>query len=100
MALQIIWTVDADNHFNDILEYWSMRNGTKTYSQKLYQAVTNAIMMLSKYPESGKLTEKTFVRVKIVRDYYLFYSFNDTHLYVVGFCDMRRNPNYIEKLTN
>lgn len=43
MALQIIWTVDAKDHLNEILEYWHQRNGTRTYSKKLYQTVRNAL---------------------------------------------------------
>ncbi|MBK9254990.1 MAG: type II toxin-antitoxin system RelE/ParE family toxin [Saprospiraceae bacterium] len=98
MALQIIWTVDAKNHVSEILDYWHQRNGTKIYSQKLYQTVKNALKTLAKYPESGKLTEKSLIRAKIIKDYYLFYTFDKTHLFVVGFCDMRRDPEYIEIL--
>ncbi|MBK8635182.1 MAG: type II toxin-antitoxin system RelE/ParE family toxin [Saprospiraceae bacterium] len=98
MALQIIWTVDAKKHLNDILDYWCKRNGSKTYSQKLYLIVKNALITLSKYPESGKLTENPLIKAKIIKDYYLFYTFDNTHLIVVGFCDMRRDPEYIETL--
>lgn len=71
MALQIIWTLDATQHFNDILEYWIERNGSNVYSKKIYQTVKSTLFILSKYPESGKLTEKHGIRAKIVRDYYL-----------------------------
>ena len=98
MALQIIWTVDAKEHLNNILEYWHQRIGTKTYSQKLYRNVKNALKILAKYPESGKSTENSLIRAKIIKDYYLFYTFNEVHLFVVGFCDMRRDPDYIETL--
>jgi plasmid stabilization system protein ParE len=56
MALQIIWTVDAKDHLNEILDYWHQRNGTKTYSKKLYQTVKNALKTLAKYPESGQVS--------------------------------------------
>jgi plasmid stabilization system protein ParE len=72
MALQIIWTVDDKDHLNEFLDYWHQRNGTKTYSKKLYQTVKNALKTLAKYPESGKLTEKSLLGAKIIRDYYLF----------------------------
>lgn len=98
MALQIIWSVDAKDHFNEILDYWHQRNGTKTQSKKLYQTVKNALKTLAKYPESGKLTEKPLIQAKIIKDYYLFYTFDKTHLFVVGFCDKRRDPEYIVTL--
>lgn len=69
-----------------------------TYSQKLYETIKNALKVLRKYPESGKLTEKSFIRAKIIKDYFLFYSYNSTHLFVIGFCDMRRDPEFIETL--
>lgn len=47
------------------------------------------------YPESGKLTEKHGVRAKIVRDYYVFYTYDYENLVVVGMCDMRREPESI-----
>ncbi|MFZ4545353.1 MAG: type II toxin-antitoxin system RelE/ParE family toxin [Saprospiraceae bacterium] len=99
MALQIVWTPDAKIHLNEILEYWQARNGTNIYSQKLYQSVKNALPILAKYPESGKQTENLLIRAKIIKNYYLFYSFNSTQLYVLGFCDMRRDPEYIELLS-
>lgn len=98
MALQVIWTSDAKEHLNAVLKYWHQRNGTKAYSQKLYQTVRNGLKILAKYPKSGKLTERQQVRAKIIKDYYLFYTFDKTYLIVVGFCDMRRDPDYIKKL--
>ena len=98
MALQVIWTLDAKEHLNEILDYWHQRNGTKTYSQKLYQTVKNALKTLVQYPESGRITENSSIRAKIIKDYYLFYMFDKTHLFVVGFCDMRRDPEHIQKL--
>ena len=96
MALQIIWTPDAIQHFNQILEYWIECNGSPAYSQKLYQTVKSTLLLLTKYPESGKLTEKQGIRAKIVKDYYLFYSYNFSTLTIVGMCDMRRDPVLFE----
>ncbi len=95
MALQIVWTPDASQHLNEILEYWVERNGSNEYSMKLYQKVRSAIFVLSKYPESGKLTEKYGLRAKIIKDYYVFYKHDLENLVVVGICDMRREPEII-----
>lgn len=98
MALQIDWTPDAKLQLNKILEYWIDKNGTSTYSQKLYESIRTVLQVLSKYPESGKTTENPFIRSKIVKDYFIFYSFDDKNLTVFGFCDMRRDPKYIESI--
>jgi len=96
VALQIVWTPEASQHFEEILEYWIKRNGSPIYSQKLYQTVKSSLRVLAKYPASGKLTERSGIRVKIVKDYYLFYTYNPDHLVIVGMCDMRRDPNIIQ----
>lgn len=98
MALQIEWTPEARIQLNDILEYWIDRNGSGIYSQKLYETIKNVLNVLAKYPESGKQTENNLVRSKIVKDYFIFYSYDNEYLTILGFCDMRRDPNYINKL--
>jgi len=51
-----------------------------------------------KFPESGQQTDNLFIRYKIVKDYFLYYSFDESTLYIVDVCDMRRNPEYIKSL--
>jgi hypothetical protein len=34
MVLKIIWTRNAIEHLEDILNYWEVRNGTNSYSIK------------------------------------------------------------------
>jgi len=96
MALQIVWTPDSSQQLNDILSYWVQRNETSTYALKLYKFVKIALKILAKYPQTGKLTERPNIRVKIIKDYYLFYTYDNKRLFVLGLCDMRRDPTFIE----
>ncbi len=98
MALQIEWTPEANIQLKEILDYWIERNGTGDYSQKLYESIKNVLSVLSRYPESGTPTKNSFVRSKIVKKYYIFYSYDDTFLSVIGFCDMRRDPTYLKSI--
>lgn len=98
MALQIEWTPDALLQLNEILEYWIKRNDSHTYSNKLYGTIKNILTVLSKYPESGKLTENSKIRTKILKDYLIFYSYDNKILTVLGFCDMRRDPLFIKSI--
>ena len=98
MALQIVWTPDAKLQLNEILKYWEQRNDSLLYSKKLYKIIKNALIVLSKYPESGKISENKKVKIKIIKGYYLFYSFDKEKLSVMGFCDMRRDPNFVESI--
>lgn len=98
MALQIVWSPISIEQLNAILIYWVNRNSSLHFSQKLYQRVKKTLKILAIHPESGKLTEITDIRAKIIHHYILFYSFNDETLNVVAFCDMRRDPDFISTL--
>ena len=98
MVRQIVWSPRAQVLLKKILDYWEVRNGTSTYSKKLFKLFENALFSLAKMPESGSLTENKKIRYKIVRDYFLYYTFDDTELKVIAVSDMRRNPKYIKSL--
>jgi plasmid stabilization system protein ParE len=97
MALKIIWTRNALEHLEDILNYWEVRNGTNSYSIKLYNFFQKALVVLSRYPETGTITSNDLIRKKTIRDYFVYYSFDETNLTVLGIVDMRRNPTFIRK---
>jgi plasmid stabilization system protein ParE len=98
MALKIIWTKNALEHLEDILNYWELRNGTNSYSIKLYKLFQNGLDLLSRYPTSGTKTNNELIRKKTIRDYFVYYSFNELNLTVLGIVDMRRNPKFIRKI--
>ncbi len=98
MALQIEWTDKALNHLDDILNYWEERNGTRTYSIRLSNLIQESLEVLSRYPESGRQTENKFLRKKSMKDYFIYYSYDDIHLTVMGVCYMRRGPEYLKSM--
>ncbi|HMR87990.1 MAG TPA: type II toxin-antitoxin system RelE/ParE family toxin [Saprospiraceae bacterium] len=97
MALKIVWTRNAIGHLEDILNYWESRNGTSVYSIKLYKLFQNGLDVLSRYPFSGTSTNNDLIRKKTIRDYFIYYSYNESNLTVLGIVDMRRNPKFIRK---
>jgi len=98
MELDVKWSNRAEREFDKILNYWNDRNGSKLYSLKLINLVNESIKKLTQFPESGQQTDNLFIRYKIVKDYFLYYSFDESTLYIVDVCDMRRNPEYIKSL--
>ena len=97
MALKIIWTRNAIEHVENILHYWEVRNGTGSYSMRLYKLFQDSLNLLSRYPTSGTITSNDLIRKKTVRDYFLYYSFDESNLTVLGVVDMRRNPKFTRK---
>jgi plasmid stabilization system protein ParE len=96
MALKIVWTENAETHLEAILSYWIERNGSNLYSQKLYNMFQKELDVLTRYPEIGTKTSNDLIRKKTVRDYFVYYTFDDKLLTVLGLVDMRRNPKFIK----
>ena len=71
MALKIIWTRNAIEHLEDILNYWEVRNGSSSYSIKLYKLFQDGLNLLSRYPTSGTNTTNDLIRKKTIRDYFV-----------------------------
>jgi len=98
MVLQVRWTDEAKFQFKEILNYWEARNDSSAYSEKLLNLINQSINRLLEYPEIGRKTDNEKIRLKIIKDYFLYYTFNDKHVFILGISDMRRNPKYLKKL--
>ncbi len=98
MALEIKWTDEAKFQFKEIIHYWDHRIGSSKYSEKLINLVDQTLLRLLEYPEIGRFTENNRIRLKIVKDYFLYYSFDKIQLTVLGISDMRRDPIYLKGL--
>ncbi|KGO91263.1 type II toxin-antitoxin system RelE/ParE family toxin [Flavobacterium subsaxonicum] len=96
MVGRVIWTEKAINDRDDILEYWFERTGSKTYSTKLYTLFKSNLRLILKQPEIGKPTEAADIRIKIIRDYFIFYKISDNNITVLTLWDSRRNPNKLK----
>jgi toxin YoeB len=91
MARQIVWTFTAQQERREILEYWVKRNKSKTYSRKLSKLIISALQDVSKNPLIGRKTDILNIRVKIVKEYLLFYEITPTIINVLSVWDGRRD---------
>ena len=73
MALEIVWTASALRDRKAILKYWVKRNGSASYSQKLYERWEAAIKLISTDPYLGRPTRHEGVRVVLIGHYNIFY---------------------------
>ncbi|MBP2615651.1 type II toxin-antitoxin system RelE/ParE family toxin [Chryseobacterium jejuense] len=88
---KIIWTFKANEERKDILEYWILRNKSKTFSLKLNKLILYNVGLLAEHPTIERKTDVQNVRVKIVRDYLIFYEFSGVELIILSIWDGRRN---------
>ena len=87
---KVIWTVKANKERKEILEYWIVRNKSKTFSIKLNKLILYNVGLLADHPTIGRKTDIEKVRVKIVRDYLTFYEFSSSELIILSVWDGRR----------
>lgn len=88
---KIVWTKEANSERKEILEFWIDHNKSKTYSIKLNKLFIKALKQLAEHPKIGRETDFKNVRVKIVRNYLLFYEFSDVQIKVLSVWDGRRD---------
>ena len=92
MAKQITWTKRAQNDRKQILQYWRVHNQSNAYSRKLNELIRKAIKLVAAHPHIGRSTDIENVRIKLVRDYLIFYQEAKERIFILSIWDTRRNP--------
>ena len=94
---KINWTEKANFERKEILEYWINRNKSKTYSIKLNKLFIETMKRVANYPEIGRKTDfDENVRLKIVRDYLMFYEYDEKQIKVLSVWDGNRDMRKLE----
>lgn len=98
MAAKLTWSERADRELHDILCYWENRNGSPTYSTKLYGLINHSLEMVCSFSLSGQMTTTEGVRSVIVKDYRILYELRPDEIYVMTIFDTRQDPKKLEVL--
>ncbi|UOE38900.1 type II toxin-antitoxin system RelE/ParE family toxin [Chryseobacterium oryzae] len=94
---KINWTEKANFERKEILQYWINRNKSKRYSIKLNKLFVEILKKTAENPAIGRKTDfDENIRVKIVRDYLLFYKFDDKQLKVLSVWDGNRDERQLK----
>ena len=89
---KIVWSHRARIKLFMILDFYSERNKSKTYSKKLYSKFNKELLLLLKHPEIGIKTELETVRGLIVDQFILFYEVASEMIIVHTLWDSRQDP--------
>lgn len=92
MAKRITWTLKAQQERKEILQYWQAHNQSNNYSKKLNLLIKKAVVLIAAHPQIGRKTDIDNVRVKLVRDYLIFYEEGAEQIFILSIWDNRRNP--------
>jgi plasmid stabilization system protein ParE len=98
MVRQIIWAKREQQDRKAILSNWNDRNNSKVYSKKLNRLFIQAIEILAYYPQLGRKTDNEKARIKIIKDYFIIYEFDDIELRILSIFDTRQDPTKFKKI--
>lgn len=96
MAKKITWTQKAQDERKEILEYWKNRNKSTIFSIKLNKLIIETLHKITLQPNTGKNTDIKNVKVKIIRDYLLFYEVTEYEIIILCIWDGRRDPGKLK----
>ncbi len=96
MAKKIVWTQTAIQDRLRIYQYWIEKNKSNLFSEKLERLFNESAILLSEFPEIGTQTDFQNVRVKVIRDYKLFYQFTPDSIQIIRVWDSRQNPDNLK----
>jgi toxin YoeB len=98
MVRQIIWTARAQNDRKIIFEYWNNRNKSNLYNRKLNDLIRKSLILIAKYPQIGKRTDKENVTLKVMKDYLIIYEVMPNEIIVLTIWDCRQNPEDLKRI--
>ena len=94
---KIVWTETAAKQRREILKYWTDRNKSTTYTEKLIEITGKHLKLISKNPEAFKETEIDHVRESAMGHFSLYYKFTPDLIIVMAFWDNRQDPKTLLK---
>lgn len=96
MARKVEWTKAAIQDRFEIYRFWTEKNQTDTYSKKLEFLFKEAGQLIANFPEIGTETDFPGIRVKIVKNYKLFYKDHSDLITILRVWDSRQNPERLK----
>jgi plasmid stabilization system protein ParE len=96
----VVWTETAVKQRREILKYWTNRNGSTKYAEKLIAITAVRIQHIVRHPESFKTTSFPETRVSAMGHFSIFYKLTADQIIITAFWDNRQDPKILfETLT-
>ena len=88
----VVWTHTARDQRRSVLKYWTLKNGSTIYAEKLIRLITERTKVIAQYPEAFKLSDFNDVRVSSLGHFSVFYKYNLNAIIIMAFWDNRQDP--------
>ena len=90
---KIVWSSNAKFDLLKILEYFYIRNGSKTYSVHLNSKIRKTVKLLSNHPFLGLQSDIENVRSLVEGNYAILYRVDSETITINAIWDCRQNPD-------
>ncbi|TKB96955.1 type II toxin-antitoxin system RelE/ParE family toxin [Pedobacter cryophilus] len=88
----VVWTETAARQRREILKYWTLRNHSTQYAEKLIILTKKRINLILKNTSSYKLTNYPNTRESAMGHFSIYYKLLDEKLIITAFWDNRQDP--------
>ena len=88
----VVWTETAAMQRREILRYWTIRNGSAKYAEKLIRLTKERISIILDNPNGFKLTTYPETRESAMGHFSIYYKLKDEKLIIMAFWDNRQDP--------
>lgn len=92
MVKKIEWTYASVRDRVDIYRYWEDRNKSDFYSEKLELLFNEAANLIAQFPHAGTETNVPNLRIKVVKQFRIYYLNQKDVVQIIRVWDTRRNP--------
>ena len=93
MAIGILYSPQFADNLEAILRFYDERNGSDAYSRKLMGMIHSQIQSLTVFPEIGRMTDFSGVRILFVDCYGIEYQIRNDVILVVDIYSCQTNPD-------
>ena len=90
---KIIWSHRANIKLFTILDFYTLRNNSKSYSIRLYKKFKKEVKLLERHPNIGIKTDIESIRSLIVEDFIIFYETSMDSIIIHTIWDCKQNPD-------
>jgi len=90
---KIVWSNRAKIRLFAILDFYIVRNNSKTYSIKLQKLISKEVNLLLKQPDLRLKTSEDTTRGLIIENYIVYYEITDDKIIIHTIWDSRQNPD-------
>ena len=94
----VVWTDTAIKQRREILKYWTLRNHSTVYAEKLIGFIRERVKLISTNPLAGKSTNHLDTREAAMGNFSIYYKIERSKIIVTAFWDNRQDPEELIKV--